>query len=457
MSHRRVVPLLFGVLTCLTGTGIRAEQNHGPEPALRAIVGEFEWERPAVTSTQLPGGVVVTTGPDTVVERLPNMKVRTGAQATTNTYVYRLTRGSFDVTVKPSRKNATAVLVYTPGGLSGAVSQGRGVVRVTQDTISFTAQTAPMLVAKGEHSRLLGTGRTFAIDVARGGFHEVSLPSAPALFLEQGLALSLPRTGFETTVRMKPDPNIERYELAFLKRSADEWISIATKRTTKNEALFTGNGSGDYAVVGRAFDRFGIESQTSAPLVFRAVGVKLPEGAQQVSGGFALTPRQHLEFSEVDGLIMSFGFGESFVEAPRMLSLPRGKGALVRLFDPRTQSEVRFQLVPNVVRAQIALGSPRTTWPKDRTLAVVKLVNGRGHPLKSSAGYTASVSINSEPRPVRWERSGNVMRAVITPPPHMPGPWVLRVEVKNRQEELVGRDFLEVAPSPEEPDTGWHW
>lgn len=451
MSHRRVVPLLFGVLTCLTGSA-RAEQNQGPEPVLRAVVQDFAWERPSVTSTPLPGGVVMTTEPDTVLERLPNMKVRSGAQATTNTYVYRLTRGQVDVTVAPSGRNSTAVLVYTPNGLSGAISQGRGVIRVTSDVISFTAQSAPMLVAKGEHSRLLGARRTLAIDVARGGFHEMGLPGPPALFLEHGLALSLPRVGFEATVRMKPDPNIERYEIALLKRSAEAWVPIATQSTTKNEASFAGNGSGDYAVVGRAFDRFGIESPTSAPLGFRAVGVKLPEGAQLTSGGIALTPKQHLELSEVDGLIMTFGFGGSFIEAPRTLSLFRGKGALVRLLDPRTRGEVRFQLVPHVVRAEIELGSPRTTWPKDRTLVVVKLVNATGHPLKSSGGYTAEVSINSERRRVRWERSGNIMRAVIAPPRYMVGPWVLRVEVKNRLGELVGRNFLEIAPSPEVSD-----
>lgn len=454
MSHRRVVPLLFGVLTCLTGTSARAEQNHGSESVLQASVSDFAWEKPTVTATPLAGGVLVTTVPGTALERLPNMKVRSGAQATTNTYVYRLTRGEVDVTVAPNGRNSTAVLVYTPNGLSAAISQGRGVIRVDPNVISFTAQTAPMLVAKGEHSRLLRAQRTLAIDVARGGFHEVGLPNPPTLFLEHGLALNLPRIGFEATVRMKPDPEIERYEIALLKRSADAWVAIDTQQTTKTEALFKGNGSGDYAVVGRAFDRFGIESPTSAALGFRAVGVKLPEGAQLVSGGFALTPRQHLEFSEVDGLIMSFGFGESFIEAPRTLSLQRGKGALVRLLDPRNRGEVRFQLVPHVVRAQIELGSPRTTWPKDRTLAVVKLVTGAGRPLTSSAGYTAEVSINSERRRVRWERSGNTMRAVIPPPRYMAGPWVLRVEVKNRLGELVGRNFLEIAQSPTVSDAG---
>ena len=396
----------------------------------------------------------MTTSPDTVLERLPNMKVRSGTQATTNTYVYRLTRGHVDVTVAPSRKNSTAVLLYTPNGLSGAISQGRGEVRVTANAITFTALTAPMLVAKGEHSRILGARRTLAIDVARGGFHEMGLPNPPALFLEHSLALNLPRLGFEATVRMKPDPNIERYEIAFLKRSADAWVPIAIQSTSKNEVQFTGKASGDYAVVGRAFDRFGIESPTSTPLGFRAVGVKLPDGAQLVSGGIALTPKQHLELSEVDGLIMTFGFGEAFIDAPRTLSLFRGRGALVRLMDPQTRGEVRFRLVPHVVRAQIDLGSPRTTWPKDRTQAVVKLVDDRGHALPSSAGYTAEVSINSERRRVRWERAGNTMRAVIDPPRYMVGPWVLRVEVKNRLGELIGRDFLEIAASPKVGDAG---
>ncbi len=452
MSRRRLVPLLFGVLTCLTGASAGAEQSREPAP-LQATLGDFAWERPAVTSTLLAGGVVVTTGPGTLLERLPNMKVRSGAQATTNTYVYRLTRGALDVTVSPNGRKATAVLVYTPNGLSAAIGRGRGVIRVDPNVISFTAQTAPMLVAKGEHSRLLRSQRTLAIDVARGGFHEVALPNPPALFLEQGLALNLPRVGFEATVRMKPDPAIERYEIALLKRSADAWVPIATHQTSNTEASFKSNGSGDYAVIGRAFDRFGIESPTSAALGFRAVGVKLPEGAQLVSGGIALTPKQHLEFSEIDGLIMSFGFGESFIEAPRTLGLQRGgRGALVRLVDPRNHGEVRFQLVPHVVRARIELGSPRTTWPKDRTVAVVKLVTGAGQPLTSSAGYTAEVSINSERRSVRWQRSGNTMRAVIAPPRYMVGPWVLRVEVKSRLGELVGRNFLEIAQSPAADD-----
>jgi len=396
----------------------------------------------------------VNAAPDSAFERLPDMKIRTGAQATTHTYVYRLTKGQLHVSVSPHRGKPTAVLVFVPDGLSGAISQGSGMVRVDSETISFTAETHPMLVGKGEHSRLLGAGRTLAIE-SGGGYHEVQVPNPPDLFLEHGLALSLPKIGFEATVRMKPDPNLVRFEVALLKRNADGgWTPIATERTQGTEAFFRGNGSGDYAVVGRAFDRFGVESRTSEALHFRTVGVKLPEGAQVVSGGFALTPRQHLELSEVEGLVMTFGFGESFIEAPRALSLQRGRGALVRLLDPSTRGEVRFQLVPHVVRAQIQIGSPRTTWPKDRTAAVVKLVDGKGRPIKSSAGYTAHVSINSEPYAVRWQRSGNVMRAVVTPPRYMVGPWVVRIEVTNRQGELVGREFLEIAPSPEPEEQG---
>jgi len=454
MSHRRGIALLIGVLLCVIGTELRAEPEHGPELALRGLVADFAWERPAGTPTELAGGVIVNASPDSVVERLPDMKIHTGAQATTHTYVYRLTRGQLQVSVTPGKRKPTAVLVFVPNGLSGAISQGSGTVRVDSEAVSFTAETHPMLVGKGEHSRLLGAGRTLAIET-HGGYHELRLPDPPDLFLEHGLALSLPKVGFEATVRMKPDPNLVRYEVALLKRNADGgWTSIATKRTQGTEALFQGNGSGDYAVVGRAFDRFGVESRTSAPLHFRTIGVKLPEGAQVVSGGFALTPRQHLELSEVEGLVMTFGFGESFIEAPRALSLQRGRGALVRLLDPNTRGEVRFQLVPHVVRAQIQIGSPRTTWPKDRTAAVVKLVDGNGRPIKSSAGYTAQVSVNSEPYAVHWQRSGNVMRAVVTPPPFMLGPWVVRIEVKNRQGETVGREFLEIARSPETEETG---
>ena len=48
--------------------------------------------------------------------------------------------------------------------------------------------------------------------------------------------------------------------------------------------------------------------------------------------------------------------------------------------------------------------------------------------------------------PVHWEQSGHTLRAAIQPGTP-PGPWVVRAEIRDRNGELLGRDFLEVAPT----------
>ena len=60
------------------------------------------------------------------------------------------------------------------------------------------------------------------------------------------------------------------------------------------------------------------------------------------------------------------------------------------------------------------------------------------------------MTVNLAPQRVTWKRQGNVMRAVIEAPSNLPGPWVIRISVKNRRGELVGRNFLEVARAAEQ-------
>lgn len=445
--------MLLGVLCCHTSSNLHAEQPRVAQQAIRAAVGEFDWARPKGSTTRLPGGALVTTEPNTVVERMPDKHFSTGPGSRTHAYVYKLSRGRLEATIEPGAKSSTAVLVMLPNGLSGAVLQGTGEVDVDSNVMRFTARRRAMLVGQGEYSRQLGEGRTLAIEVASGGFHEVPVPKAPDVFLEHGLALDVPGVGFEATVRLQPDPDIATYQVALLRQQAGSWDVVMTRRTTNHEALLQGTGVGEYIVVARGFDRFGVESTTSVPAPFRTIGVTLPAGAAITRRGIAMGPKQQLQLLDASGLQMTYGFNNDFfVQAPDRVGMVSGKRTLVRLVDPGTQRELRLQLVPQMVKAYVKLGSATATWPKDRVEVSVQLVDEEGHALKSMRGYTAHVTINLQKQRVRWKRRGTRFYATIPPPRLLPGPWIVRVEVENVRGELVGRDFLEVVPSPAQDD-----
>ena len=443
MRALRSLAAVLGVLTCLTSPPAAADQSRPALEGARSLV----WPKKVGQTTRLGGGAEITLSAGALVERLPDRLVKSGAQNKTRTYVYKLSRGQLEVNIGETGRNTTAVLVMAPQGLSGAVLGGRGVVRVSRDSISFTAREHAMLIAKGSHSRQLAEGQTLAVD-DRGGFHQVGQPPQPELFIEQGLALTMPGAGFKTTVRFKPSDEVDSYQVALLKRKGNGWSRVLSQMTQRNHATLQGKEAGDYAVVARALNRFGVESEVSAAVPLRAVGVRLPRGARATDGGIFLAPTEHLELIAIDGLKMNYGLGAYSIDAPKSLSLGRSKRALVSLWDPTTESKLYLQLFAQATQARIKLGTPTATWPKDTIEAVVKLEDGAGRALENTKGFHAKVSVNLKPVALAWKRAKNVMRARIPAPPAMPGPWVIRLEVANAKGEIVGRDFLEVAKSP---------
>ena len=60
------------------------------------------------------------------------------------------------------------------------------------------------------------------------------------------------------------------------------------------------------------------------------------------------------------------------------------------------------------------------------------------------------MKLGIEPIEVSFTRDGNRLVGTV-PPTAVPGPWVLRVEVKDQFGALLGRDFLEIAKAPAAP------
>jgi hypothetical protein len=419
------------------------------ETATKAVTSQslaaIVWPAPSRTTTQLTGGVTIAASQNTMVERLPDQVLTSATGGKTRTYVYKLTSGRLDISVRRSARSNYSVLVMAPEGLTGAVLGGRGIVEVDKTNVAFTSMHQAMLIGKGAHSRQLAQGQTLAIDRQQGGFHQLGLPKPPELFVEQGIALSVPRVGFETTVRFKPTEEVSTYQVALLKQKANGWQPVAAAQTQQNYLTIRGKETGTYAIVARVLNRFGVESEPSKVVQLRAIGVALPAGARITETGIFLSPTQHVQLLDTDGLRMSQGTGPYSTEAPSRLSLGRSKQTLVRLWDPNTQSKLHLQLFSQLTRAEISIGSPTATWPADEISATVSLVDGANQPLERTRGFTAQVSVNLKPVKVSWTRKKHQLSAHVPQPKAIQGPWIVRVEVKDQQGEVVGRDFLEVA------------
>jgi len=213
MATKLRLALVLGVVSYLTGGTASAQQSPGAR-AVQNVVSASVWAEASGHVERLSGGAVVTLAQGTKVRRLRDQSLKDAYGGTTLTHVYKLTRGRLDIRVDERSKGSTAVLIKVPNGLSGAVVKGRSIVEVSERAITFTARRHAMLIGQGEHSRQLAEGRSLAIDLARGAFHELSVPPAPKLFLEHGLALSFPGVPFEGIVRFKPSPDIAAHQVA---------------------------------------------------------------------------------------------------------------------------------------------------------------------------------------------------------------------------------------------------
>ena len=102
------------------------------------------------------------------------------------------------------------------------------------------------------------------------------------------------------------------------------------------------------------------------------------------------------------------------------------------------------------VYARVAIGPSRAVWPKDPIAIEVELKTKGGQGIPDFLELKPEVTLGIEPLEVAFTREGNRLVGMV-PPSDRPGPWVLRVEVKDQFGALLGRDFLEIARAPAAP------
>jgi hypothetical protein len=219
---------------------------------------------------------------------------------------------------------------------------------------------------------------------------------------------------------------------------------------TRLKEAFVGLTPGQYELALRSVDAEGIAGPWSKAEPVRIVGVSLPPGAYSAAGDIFIGRGQEVRFSNTDGLEMTYEGAGRYVPASEAVTLYRGETTVVSFRVPGSVYPTTARLRPRGLFAHVALGPRRAVWPKDAVQIAIELRNREGEEVPQWLELKTDVKLGIEPIDVKFTRDGNRLIGTV-PPPERPGPWVLRVEVKDQFGSLLGRDFLEIASAPLPP------
>jgi hypothetical protein len=203
---------------------------------------------------------------------------------------------------------------------------------------------------------------------------------------------------------------------------------------------------GAYSIRLAAVDATGFESAHPATRPVSVLGMTLPAGVSlDPSGVVRYSPGgAAVAFEHSDAVEMGFGNTDTFAPAPSALGLFRTQPFVVRFRAPGVGVARELWFSPRSTHATIAFGPRTPSWP-GKALEIDVRVEGAAAP-SEWAEAEPSVTVGVEPVAVKFTRDGARMHGVL-PAPRGKGPWVVRVEVKDKLGASLGRDFVEIAAS----------
>jgi len=362
--------------------------------------------------------------------------------AKTTTYSFALMHGRVDVQVPAKPKSAVLCSI---GKLSAVVSAGQASVLSHGDDSTVAAQSGDVRTLLDDHWQTLAPATLAHFGPGRPGTPEPAI-AAPAFASGQRLWFSpgepVPIAGV-TLARVN---DADHYELRLRARdgSGEQLRSV---RGLRQDDPFVPVAPGQYELAARSVDRDGLPGPWTKGEPVRVVGVSLPPGGYASGGDIFIGSGQEVHFSNTDGLEMTYEGAGRYVPASQAVSLYRGETTVVSFRVPGSLFPTSARLRPRGLYAHVALGPKRAVWPTDPVQIAVELRSKDGEPVPQWLEPKTEVKLGIETIDVNFTRDGNRLVGTV-PPVDKPGPWVVRVEVKDQFGALLGRDFLEVAKAP---------
>lgn len=400
---------------------------------------------------QLPNHTLLRLAPGTRVrfEHTMWLKLGTAHQPATRTYPLKLLSGRVDATAPKLKLARTAVLVKARRGVNAVAMGGHSVIIEDARSVTTGAMNFKMLVALGNSWRPLpaGRARSFSSEDPSGN-HWRTLLAPPSAQLAQPLTVALPHAPARSAATWTAVPQASRYKVTLLRIDGHAEKVKQSFVTPKTSAVLSGLTQGRYALRVASVDRYGLEGPSSAPARLNVIGAALPAGAYFDGHAVELAPGQKVHFNPVRGLRVSYGAATASEPAPADIGLTGGRRAtLVRFRRAGSATQASVLLEPREWRADVTIGPKAAHWPTDRVVVRVRVFDKRGRPLPTWLKVIPKVFVQIDPVTVHWVKSGHTLTTVV-PPPAKPGPWVVRVDVNDQFGQLLGRNFLEVAPYP---------
>lgn len=404
---------------------------------------------PGGAEYQLPSSARLKLAPDAAVRVFPkSQELQLTPGSKTTTYSFALVRGRVDVVVPTKPKSAVLCSI---GKVSAVIGAGQAIIIGKGDTSTLANVSGDVRALVGERWQTLAPGTLSHYSGERASEPERTV-AAPALLPGQRLWFSpgdpVPITGF----KLNPVTRADHYELRLASKEGRE--QLRALRGTQLSEPFSAVAPGAYELSARSIDAEGIAGPWSAAEVLRVVGVTLPPGGYTEGGDIFIGKGQDVHFSNTEGLEMTYEGAGRFVPASQAVSLYRGETTVVSFRVPGSVYPTTARLRPRGLFAHVTLGPRRAVWPNDAVQIAVELRNKEGEAIPEWVELKTDVRLGIEPIEVEFTRNGNRLIGTV-PPAVKPGPWVLRVEVKDQFGALLGRDFLEIAtamPSPSAPN-----
>jgi len=392
-------------------------------------------------------GIRLTLAPGTRVGRMHTVTVALGQKNTSGqAYSLKLYSGRIDVDIDRQQLPIYAVVIQAPRRVGAVAKGGKATVVVSDDSVAVAARSGnDMIAGVGARWRPLKPGRVLEVSsrIPNGGQRDI-LP-APRAKLTQPLAIEDIDGQGINQVKIETMEGVEGYRILLstvTDHGSKPMLSLSTDSTS---AVLPTLPPGQYAVQVMAVDGSGIDSHPTDPLPMRVVGLSLPKGARLTNGSVLLHPFQRVGLDYVDGLQLTYGGQNNiFINAPKSVGLYNGHDVLVRLREPSTGAEARLSLQAAVLRAKIELSPRSARWPGGPVQVRIIVTRSNGTPVSDATNLQATVSINAQPLEVQWQRKDGKLTTEVNQPSE-PGPWVLRVSLRDSTGQLLARDFLEIS------------
>lgn len=393
---------------------------------------------------QLPSQALLRLAPGASVRVFPvaqQLQLQPGAK--TATYSFALLSGRVDVSVPSKPKSAVLCSI---GKLSTVVGTGQATLLARGDVTTVVSVEGDVRTLLDRHWQTLAPGALARFGAEHHGTPEPTiaaprLATGQRLWFSAGDAIAISGFTFDKVAAA------ERYELRLRNKDGrHEQLRQVQGATTLTET-FTPVGPGEYEIAARSVDREGIQGRWSTSELVRVVGVSLPAGGYASGGDIFIGKGQEVRFSHTEGLEMTYEGAGRYVPASGAVSLYRGELTVVSFRVPGSVFPTSARLRPRSAYAHVTIGPSRAVWPQDPIAIVVELKNKDGQNIPDFVELKPEVTLGIDPLEVAFTREGSRLIGTV-PATDKPGPWVLRVEVKDQFGALLGRDFLEIAKAP---------